>query len=53
MKLKDFLWKGATENDKKILIKLWKIYAGLVIFLIIFFIGVYFGLLGPIPSFRT
>ena len=53
MKLKDFLWKGTTENDKKILIKLWKIYAGLVIFLIIFFIGVYFGLLGPIPSFRT
>jgi penicillin-binding protein 1A len=53
MKLKDFLWKGATEDDKRILIKLWKIYAGLVIFLIIFFIGVYFGLLGPIPSFRT
>lgn len=50
--LSDFLWKNVPEIDKKRLRRLWLIYfTGFAVF-ILFFVGVYFGLLGPIPSFR-
>jgi len=35
------------------LLKLWKIYFVVFALMILFFVGVYFGLLGKIPSFRT
>ncbi|MGB3840939.1 MAG: biosynthetic peptidoglycan transglycosylase, partial [Bacteroidales bacterium] len=46
------IFKTEDENFKKFLKNLWIIFFCILGFIFIFFIGVYYGLLGPIPSFE-